>query len=141
MKHFKRANIYKAANVSYNPTTKEAYSYSWWAFVKLIKGKIVFNQYTYSNSTSKHQSKVRSLLRDLNIKIDREVQVKDGLQHITTLKELNLKEKETQEHLAKKEAARVARRKEKAREYRLKKKQEKLLSQSQPLQLIQGGAA
>lgn len=79
MKHFKRANIYKASNVSFNPETNEAYSYDWWCFVKRVNGKTVFNKYNYSPSTIKHQYKVRDLLRDLDIKIDLEVECPSGL--------------------------------------------------------------
>jgi hypothetical protein len=96
MKYFTRAGIYKAnGNVTFNPTTCEAYSYNWWAFVKKIKGKVIFNAYRYSVTTSKHQSRVRSLMSDLGIKIDRVVQVAGGLQSIKTISELNKKESET----------------------------------------------
>jgi len=80
MKHFKRLNMYKASNVTFNPETLEAHSYSHWCFFKVINGKNVFNNYNYSNSTCKHQSKVRSLLRELNISIDLEIECPKGLQ-------------------------------------------------------------
>lgn len=80
MKHFKRSNMWKASNVTFNAETHEAVSYDWWSFVKRINGQLVFNNHSYSNSTRKHQSKVRSLLRDLGLKIDLVVDARGGLQ-------------------------------------------------------------
>jgi hypothetical protein len=81
MKLNKRANIYKASNVSFNPETCEARSYEWWAFTKMVNGKLIFNNTSYSQSTCKHQSKVRALLRDLGLKIDLVVDARCGLQN------------------------------------------------------------
>jgi hypothetical protein len=81
MKYFKRANLYKASNVSFNPDTCEARSYEWWAFTKMINGILVFNDHSYSVSTRKHQSKVRSLLRELKIEIGLVVDAPCGLQN------------------------------------------------------------
>lgn len=138
MKHFKRSNIYKASNVTFNPETFEAYSYRWWLFVKRIKGKTIFNSYRYSVSTSQHQSKVRSLMSQLGIKIDRFVQVREGLNYISTIKELNQKESETLERIAANEERKRIRRNELARARRLALK----LKNTPPiLTLINGGAA
>ena len=131
MKYYKTQNLNKASNVTFNVKTIEAYSYSWWAFVKVIKGKVVFNKYRYSVSTSKHQSKVRSLLSQLDIKIDRFVQCKDGLQHINTIKTLNEKENETLKRIAEREAAKKQRQRERARARYLAKKQSVLTSEAQ----------
>jgi hypothetical protein len=73
--------MYKASNVTFNPETLQAYSYDWWRFVDCINGKIVFNDYYYSSTTGKHQSKVRSLLQDLGIKIDLYVECPRGFQN------------------------------------------------------------
>lgn len=73
MKLMKKTGTYKASNVEFNPDTMIATSYDWWQFVRMINGKIVFNNYSYSNTTCRHQSKVRGLLRELNINIDLEV--------------------------------------------------------------------
>jgi hypothetical protein len=81
MKYLKRANLYKASNVSFNPETCEARSYEWWAFTKMINGVLVFNNHGYSNSTRKHQSKVRALLRELGYQIDLIVDAPCGLQN------------------------------------------------------------
>lgn len=84
MKYMSQAKIYKSSNVIYNPETEEATSYDWWIFVKRIKGKLVFNNYHYSNSTVKHQHKVRDLLRSLGIKIDLEIKAPGGLQDLAS---------------------------------------------------------
>lgn len=80
MKFMKRAEIYKASNVTFNPDTCKAYSYNWWRFVDIVNGKVIFNNITYSQSTCKHQSKVRSLLSELGVNIDFTIQSRSGLQ-------------------------------------------------------------
>ncbi len=82
MKYYTRLKVYKAKNVIFNPETMTAYSYDWWKFVAKIKGNVVFNYYTYSPSTSKHQSKVRSVLHNLGIKIDYVIDAPKGLQDL-----------------------------------------------------------
>ena len=89
MKHFKRKNIYKASNVSFNPETYEAYSHDWWCFVKVIGGKVVFNSYYYSPSTCGHQYKVKRLLNKLGINIDLEIECPAGLQDYNTEKSVS----------------------------------------------------
>lgn len=81
MKHMKRSGLYQCSNYNctFNPATLEAHSYRWWRFVARIDGKVIFNSYRYSNSTSKHQSKVRSLLQELGIKIDLELKLPKGI--------------------------------------------------------------
>lgn len=83
MKFMKRTKIYKASNVTFNPETIQAFSYNWWCFVREIQGKIVFNNYSYSPSTTRHQYKVCQLLRELNIHIDLEVDMKESLNELT----------------------------------------------------------
>jgi hypothetical protein len=90
MKWFKRLKIYKASNLTFNPLTRTAHSYGWWRFVSVIEGKLVFNNYSYSNSTSKHQHKVRRLLNELGIKIDLDIAVPEGLQNYSDLETLFL---------------------------------------------------
>lgn len=87
MKHCSRSNLYKASNVYFNPILRQAASYNWWVFVKVIEGRLVFNNYNYSNTTIRHQWKVKRLLETLNIKIDLEMPVPNGLQTIETLEE------------------------------------------------------
>ena len=84
MKYYKRLKIYKASNVEFNPQTCQAYSYGWWRFVDKINGKIVFNDYRYSPSTSRHQWKIRSLLSSLGIKIDFYIEAPEGLQKLNS---------------------------------------------------------
>lgn len=67
LKYGIRADTYKSSNVIYYCETEKAYSYAWWCFVKRINGVLVFNNYGYSPSTNKHQSKVRSLLNSLGL--------------------------------------------------------------------------
>lgn len=87
MKLMKRANLYKASNVTFNPETFEAFSYVWWKFVAKVEGKVVFNNYRYSPTTGKHQYKVRRLLEQLGIKIDIEIPLPRGI-NSTKLAEL-----------------------------------------------------
>lgn len=82
MKYYTKLKLYKASNVYFNPEICQAYSYAWWKFVDKIKGKVIFNSYRYSNSTCKHQRKVRSVLRELGIKIDIEIEAPRGLQDL-----------------------------------------------------------
>ena len=65
MKYFKRANEYKASNVLFNCSENKAYSYGWWCFYD----NGLFNGVTYSSTTTKHQYKVRSLLKELDLPI------------------------------------------------------------------------
>ena len=85
MKFLKTKNLYKAANVEFNPETLEATSYDWWCFLKVIKGKRVFNAYNYSNTTCKHQQKVRAVLDQLNITIDLIIETPDSLNSAVAL--------------------------------------------------------
>lgn len=63
MRYLKTTNTYKASNFSMNMDTMEAYSYGWWLFTaRDRKGRIIFNNTYYSNSTCKHQNKALKLL-------------------------------------------------------------------------------
>lgn len=84
MKYFKRSNVYKASNVSFHPDTISAYSYGWWKFVASINGTIIFNNYSYSSSTCKHQYKVRRLLEQLGIVPDLYIEAPKGLQDLSS---------------------------------------------------------
>lgn len=65
MKYFKRLNLYKdySGNNQYNPETETATSYGWWTYYKFIGNTPVFNCYSYSVTTSRHQRALRDLLR------------------------------------------------------------------------------
>jgi hypothetical protein len=80
MKHFKRLNLYKANNVTFDPVTNKAFSYKWWQFVATIEGVTIFNGYRYSVSTSRHQSKTMSLMRQLDKPIHMIIECPSGLQ-------------------------------------------------------------
>jgi hypothetical protein len=82
VKFYKTLGIFKASNVSFDPAKFEARSYKWWIFVKVIGDRVIFNSYSYSPSTSKHQSKVRSLLDTLGIKVDVSIEAPRGLQDL-----------------------------------------------------------
>jgi hypothetical protein len=90
----KRSNIYKATNVTFNPKTLDAHSYSWWRFVAKVEGKVIFNDYRYSVTTAKHQSKVRHLLESLGIKVDIYLQLPKGIDS-RPLNELIIEAEET----------------------------------------------
>lgn len=66
MKYFKKANEWKNSTGSnrLDVETMKAYSYRWWCYFQPIEGTnlYLFNNYNYSNSTSKHQSDLRRLL-------------------------------------------------------------------------------
>lgn len=95
MKLKKKSGLYEASNVTFDPKALTATSYNWWYFVKVFKGKVVFNNYQYSPSTRRHQSKVRSLLSDLGINIDLVVELTQSLNNVEveglTLKQLKAK--------------------------------------------------
>lgn len=63
MKFSNKRQQFEGSNVSFNPSTMVAKSYGWWVFVSVINGKTVFNNSRYSMSTNKHQSKVRSFMK------------------------------------------------------------------------------
>lgn len=89
MKLMKRSGIYQCSNYNctFDPKSCEAFSYRWWKFVAKVDGLVIFNNYRYSNTTSKHQSKVRSLLEALGIKVDLYLSLPQGI-NSTDLSEL-----------------------------------------------------
>ena len=69
MKFVKSRGRFEASNVCFYPESLEAYSYDWWKFSTTYKGKVLFNNYNYSPTTNRHQSKVLSELNARDIKI------------------------------------------------------------------------
>jgi len=67
-----RLKVFKGCSgkVTFNPLTGDAYSFGWWRFVKVIDGRVVFNNYDYSVTTRGHQWRIRDLLNELGIEID-----------------------------------------------------------------------
>jgi len=91
MPFYSKLALFKASNVYFDIERTQAWSYGWWRFVDFINGYVVFNTYRYSSSTSRHQSKVLKLLRELDIKIDFWLEVPGGLQDgLASAKELYL---------------------------------------------------
>jgi hypothetical protein len=62
MKYLKTKNMYKASNFEFYCNDDRAYSYGWWQFTGLFNGYLVFNNTSYSVSTTRHQSKAWKLL-------------------------------------------------------------------------------
>lgn len=70
----------RGENCTFNQETMQAYSYGWWRFVEVVDNKVLFNNYSYSHSTSKHQWNTQRLLGKLGIKIDFEFACRKGFQ-------------------------------------------------------------
>jgi hypothetical protein len=88
MKYFKRLGVYKASKVTFNPLTCEAFSYAHWKFVARIDNYVMFNSYYYSNTTTRHQAKMRKLLAELNIKIDFDLPMRESLDSSLSVEQL-----------------------------------------------------
>lgn len=82
-KRRKRTGLYVASNNTFDPKTCQAHSYDWWRYVDKIKG-VVFNNHSYSVSTSRHQSNMRSLLDARGITIGLEVDMRESLTSFNT---------------------------------------------------------
>lgn len=124
MKYYPSKKLFLASNVNFSAERIEAYSYSWWKFVAIIDGLVVFNNYRYSTTTSRHQWKVRKLMQDLRIRIDIEAPFREGLQNLPQDKSYNFIQ-DAEERLCEtflKDEERKIRRAEKAREQKLNKK-------------------
>lgn len=66
-------------NNTFNPELMQAHSYKHWCYVREINGKVVFNNYSYSNTTAKHQSNMRQLLAELGITVDLYIEMPESL--------------------------------------------------------------
>jgi hypothetical protein len=103
MKFYKTLNQYKASNVMFDVDTLKAFSYQHWCFVREVNGKLVFNNHAYSNTTQRHQQKVRRLLDSLGLTIDLEVDSRPSLNSSdwqeASIKSLEYKIKEVQAQL------------------------------------------
>lgn len=81
-KYYVRYNVfknYKGSN-KFSLESMAAYSYSWWKFFeKNPKVGYVFNNYSYSNQTAKHQQQLRYVLRELGITVDHYIECPKGL--------------------------------------------------------------
>jgi len=63
--------------------TLKAYSYDWWCYFTPVAGLLVFNSGKYSVSTSKHQTRMKRLLRTLGLTIDIEMNTTGNIAGIT----------------------------------------------------------
>lgn len=69
LKYYKRLKVYKnsTGTVEFDPETKRGRSYNW-TFLAEVNGRLVFNDYNWSPTTSSHQSAVHHVLRELGLK-------------------------------------------------------------------------
>lgn len=86
MRYYKTLRLYKNSSGTnkLDMNQFEAVSYNWWVYLKRINGKLVFNNYSYSPTTCGHQSRMRRLLRSLNIEPDLYIEVPNGLQDLNS---------------------------------------------------------
>ncbi len=82
-----KTGVYKnsSGTFQFNPATAECLSYEWYAISRQFKGKLIFNNYRYSNTTNKHIIKCRQLLEDHGFKPWLVVEDCNGLKDITQL--------------------------------------------------------
>lgn len=124
MKNLKRQpNMWQGSNVWFDSEKINGVSYNGWYFVRKMHGKVVFNEYRYSNTTSKHQYKVESLMNQLRIKIDIVIDVKESLTNIK-LEEMSIKQLITESKRQKLERETYKRTQQKIK--RIKKRLEEL---------------
>ncbi len=90
MQYKKRARVWTNSTnrVTLDVVNKTATSYDWWVFLKEFDGILVFNNYSYSNTTAKHQRDVRRKLRELNIEVNEWVSFVDSLDKFETLEQV-----------------------------------------------------
>lgn len=93
MKFMKKSQTWKGSGVEFNPSSFAGTSYDWWHFVALVNGKVIFNAYSYSQTTCKHQGKMRTLLSSLNITIDLVVKTRKSLSNSDALQDSILNDK------------------------------------------------
>lgn len=96
MKYYPRLNLYKAANLTFNPDTGNGTSYNWYLITKFFGNTLVLNSYRYSVTTAKHVCKLRSLFIELGLKFI-EIEAPRGLQDLESSVRLYTSEIETLE--------------------------------------------
>lgn len=79
MQYHKQRGIWLGSNVSFDPTKAEARSYNHWVFAMRLDGVVVFNSNRYSPTTTRHQSKVLTLMQELGIGIDVDISTSHSL--------------------------------------------------------------
>lgn len=83
MKYYPRLKVWKASNLMFREGSNlAAYSYEHWRFLSVTAlGRVVFNQYKYSQTTSRHQKRVLAKLAQLGIKVDIFLNIPQSLPH------------------------------------------------------------
>jgi hypothetical protein len=82
MKQMKRnPNLYQNATKTnvLNLDNLTAISYNWWTYLKVIDGKLTFNAYRYSQTTSKHQRQTLNVLKSMGITVENVVNQRESL--------------------------------------------------------------
>lgn len=69
----------------FNPITGKGHSYSWYELTKVIKGKLVLNNYKYSQQTALHINKMKQLFKLLKVKYIT-IEAPQGLQDLVAAK-------------------------------------------------------
>lgn len=82
MKYNSKSGIYKASNLTFDPSQMKSYSYDWYELFSRIGQLNVMNDYNYSSTTVKHKYKLRELLRQLGIDIHASIEAPKGLQDL-----------------------------------------------------------
>jgi hypothetical protein len=82
-----RKQIFEGSNWSFDPSELYAESYDWWPMLMVVRGKLVRNTHSYSNSTGRHQAKLNTLLNQLGIVPDLTISVRASLNSDTLVKQ------------------------------------------------------
>lgn len=83
MKYNKKQGLYRAGNLSFNPETGEAYSYSWFKLTEKVgQNSVLLNTYAYSSTTGRQIQKLRILLNQLGINVVSEIDAPRGLDEL-----------------------------------------------------------
>lgn len=90
LRYKKRDDIYSnsTGSLTYDPSTKTAYSYGWYEIARKIEDMWVLNDYNYSNTTAKHKNEIkRFLMQELNACNVLCIEAPRGLQDLQRAKE------------------------------------------------------
>lgn len=81
MKKLKSKNVFQNSTKtnSLDLDKMVATSYQWWTYLKIIDGRLTFNTYRYSVTTSKHQRQTLDLLESMNVKVQVYINQRESL--------------------------------------------------------------
>ena len=85
MYHRKRDNTTIWSNCTFNHDTEEGYSYGWWQVSGWFGDMLLFNNYSYSISTNKHQGKILEKIgygREDVLYVEAPGGLQQGLEHV-----------------------------------------------------------